>query len=39
MITNKLTINDMKTECIAFRPLQLRCDYSGLSVKVILHKL
>ena len=34
MITNKLKINDSKTEFIAFRSPQLRCDLSGLSVNV-----
>ena len=34
MITNKLKINDSKTECIVFRSPQLRCDLSGLSVNV-----
>ena len=33
-ITNKLKINDSKTEFIVFRSLQLRCDLSGLSVNV-----
>ena len=32
MITNKLKINDSKTEFIVFRSPQLRCDLSGLSV-------
>ena len=32
MITNKLQINDSKTECIVLRSPQLRCDLSGLSV-------
>ena len=34
MITNKLKINDTKTEFIVFRSPQLRCDLSGLSVNV-----
>ena len=34
MITNKLKINDSKTEFIVFRSLQLKCDLSGLSVNV-----
>ena len=34
MITNKLKINDSKTEFIVFRSPQLRCDLSDLSVKV-----
>ena len=34
MITNKLKINDLKTEFIVFRTPQLRCDLSGLSVNV-----
>ena len=34
MITDKLKINDSKTECIVFRSPQLRCDLSGLSVNV-----
>ena len=34
MITNKLKINDSKTEFILFRSPQLRCDWSGLSVNV-----
>ena len=34
MITNKLKMNDSKTECIVFRSSQLRCDLSGLSVNV-----
>ena len=34
MITNKLKINDSKTECIVFRSPQLRCNLSGLSVNV-----
>ena len=34
MITNKLKINDSKTEFIVFRSPQLRCDLSGLSVDV-----
>ena len=34
MITNKLKINDSKTEYIVFRSPQLRCDLSGLSVNV-----
>ena len=34
MITNKLKINDSKTEFIVFRSPQLRCDLSGLSVHV-----
>ena len=35
MITNKLKINDSKTEFIVFRPPQLRCDLSSLSVNVV----
>ena len=34
MITNKLKINDSKTQFIVFRSPQLRCDLSGLSVNV-----
>ena len=34
MITNKLKINDSKTEFIVFRSPQLRCDLIGLSVIV-----
>ena len=34
MITNKLNINVSKTEFIAFRSLQLKCDLSGWSVNV-----
>ena len=34
MITNKLKINDSKTEFIVVRSPQLRCDLSGLSVNV-----
>ena len=34
MITNKLKINNSKTEFIVFRSPQLRCDLSGLSVNV-----
>ena len=34
MITNKLKINDSKTEFIVFRYPQLRCDLNGLSVNV-----
>ena len=34
MITNKLKINDLKTEFIVFRSPQLRCDLSSLSVNV-----
>ena len=34
MITNKLKINDSKTEFIIFRSPQLRCDLSGLSVNI-----
>ena len=34
MITNKLKINDSKTEFIVFRSLQPKCDLSGLSVNV-----
>ena len=33
-ITNKLKINDSKTEFIVFRSPHLRCDLSGLSVNV-----
>ena len=32
MITNKLNINDSKTEFIVFRSPQLKCDLSGVSV-------
>ena len=32
MITDKLKINDLKTEFIVFRSPQLRCDLNGLSV-------
>ena len=34
MITNKLKINDLKTEFIMFRSPQLKCDLTGLSVNV-----
>ena len=34
MITNKLKINDSKTEFIVFRSPQLKCNLSGLSVNV-----
>ena len=34
MITNKLKINDSKTEFIVFRSPQLRCDLSDLSVNI-----
>ena len=34
MITNKLKINDSKTEFIVFRSSQLKCDLSGLSINV-----
>ena len=34
MVTNKLTINELKTEFIVFRSLQLRSDLSGLSVNL-----
>ena len=34
MITNKLKINDSKTEFIVFRSPQPKCDLSGLSVNV-----
>ena len=34
MITNKLKINDSKTEFIVFRSPQLKCDLSGVSVNV-----
>ena len=34
MITNKLKINDSKSEFIVFRSPQLKCDLSGLSVNV-----
>ena len=34
MITNKLKINDSKTEFIVSRSPQLKCDLSGLSVNV-----
>ena len=34
MITNKLKMNDSKTEFIVFRFPQLKCDLSGLSVDV-----
>ena len=34
MITNKLKINDSKTELIVYRSPQLRCQLSGLSVNV-----
>ena len=32
MITNKLKINDLKTEFIVFRSPLLKCDLSGLSM-------
>ena len=34
MITNKLKIDDSKTEFIVFRSPQLRCDLSDLSMNV-----
>ena len=34
MFTNKLKINDSKTEFIVFRSPQLKCDLSGLAVNV-----
>ena len=34
MITNKLKINDSKTDIFVFRSPQLKCDLSGLSVNV-----
>ena len=34
MITNKLKINDSKTEFVVFRSPQLKCDLSGFSVNV-----
>ena len=34
MITNKLRINDSKTEFIVFISPQLKCDLSGLSFNV-----
>ena len=34
MITNKLNINDSKTEFIVFRSPHQKCDFSGLSVNV-----
>ena len=34
MITNKLKINDSKTEFTVFISPQLKCDLSGLSVNV-----
>ena len=34
MITNKLKINDLKTEFIVFRSPQVKCDLSGVSVNV-----
>ena len=34
IISNKLKINDSKTEFIVFRSQQLRCDLNGLSVNV-----
>ena len=34
MITNKLKINDSKTEFIMFRSPQLKCNLSGLLVNV-----
>ena len=34
LITNKLKINDSKTEFIVFRSPQLKCDLSGLTVNV-----
>ena len=39
MTTNKLKINDSKTEFIVFRSPQLRCDLSGLSVSQITQSL
>ena len=35
MITNKLKINDSKTEFIVFRSPQLKCDLSGLSTELV----
>ena len=34
MITNKLKINDSKTEFTVFKYPQLKCDLNGLSVNV-----
>ena len=34
MITNKLKINNLKTEFVVFKSIQLKCDLSGLSVNV-----
>ena len=34
ILTNKLKINDSKTDFIMFRSPQLKCDVSGLSVNV-----
>ena len=34
MITNKLKINDSKTECVVFKSPQLKCDLHSLSVHV-----
>ena len=34
VITNKLKINDSKTEFIVFKSPRLKCDLSGLSVDV-----
>ena len=34
MVTNKLLINDSKTEFIVFRSPHLRCNLSGLSVNI-----
>ena len=34
MLTNKLKINDFKTEFIVLKSPQLKCDISGLSVDV-----
>ena len=38
MITNKLKINDSKTEFIVFRSPQLKCDLSGLSGQLLVRK-
>ena len=39
MFTNKLKINDWKTEFIVFKSPQLQCYLSGLSVNVSERKI
>ena len=39
MVTNKLKINDLRTQLFVFRSPQLRCDLCGLSVKVCVGQI